>query len=84
MDITLNDVVQHYLDDASWQAYVQTRIIKRDAPLPRLREVTQRFVRGDIDLRACRDQLDAITREQERWGVQGYGFMGTARKTSAL
>lgn len=77
MDITLNDVVQHYLDDANWQAYVQTRTLKRNAPLPRLREVTQRFVRGDIDLRACRDQLDAITREQERWGVQGYGFMGT-------
>lgn len=77
MDVSLNDVVQHYLDDADWQAYTQTRTRTRNASLPRLREATQRFVRGEIDLRACRAQLDTITREKEHWGVQGYGFMGT-------
>src|SRR5258708_22138314 len=77
MENALNEIAQRYFDDANYQAYVQARIIKRDAKLPELKEVTQRFVRGEIDLRACRDQLDAITREQERWGVQGRGFMGT-------
>lgn len=75
--ITQDDIVERYLADAEWQRYVQVRKRGRDTTLPELRAITQRFTRAEASLRTFRDQLDAIIREQEHWGLQGRGFMGT-------
>jgi hypothetical protein len=75
MDVTLDEVVNAYLDDAEFQRPRQNLLTIRNASIPALQALTLRFIRAEINLQEFRAQLDRTLREGEDWGARGLGFM---------
>jgi len=75
MALMLHDVVQAYLADTDYQKEWELRRQKRDASIPLLQAVVQRFIRGETDLQIFRSQLEKSLRATDYWGAMGFGFM---------
>jgi MoxR-like ATPase len=75
MALTLHEVVQAYLADDEFQKNRELLRQQRDASIPHLQAVTQRFIRGETHLQTFRSQLEKTLRSAEDWGATGFGFM---------
>jgi len=75
MDVTLDEVVKAYLDDAEFQRTRQELLKTRNASIPTLQALTLRFVHAEINLQEFRAQLERTLRAGEDWGATGFGFM---------
>ncbi len=75
MDVTLDEVVKAYLDDAAFQKTRQALLIARNESIPSLQAVTLRFIREESNLQEFRTQLERTLRTGEDWGANGFGFM---------
>ena len=75
MALTLEQVAQKYLEDTAYQEEWQSRREKRNANLPTLQAMTQRFIREETDLQSFRTQLQNTLSTSEPWGANGFGFM---------
>ena len=75
MALTLDDVAQAYLADTEFQQTRQTLRNKRNASIPTLQAVTQRFIHEETNLQSFRSQLQNALTTGEDWGANGFGFM---------
>ena len=81
MDVTLDEVVKAYLDDAEFQRTRQELLKTRNASIPALQALTLRFVRAEINLQEFRSQLDRTLREGEDWGATRPGLYDGTKQT---
>ncbi|HEY4036867.1 MAG TPA: AAA family ATPase [Ktedonobacteraceae bacterium] len=75
MEVTLPDIVQAYLEDQEFQQRWSSLATKRDASIPKLQDVTLRFVRAELAMKAFCSQLEKTLRSDEDWGATSFGFM---------
>ena len=75
MDVTLDEIVNTYLDDAEFQRPRQNLLTIRNASIPALQTLTLRFIHAEINLQEFRGQLERTLRAGEDWGARGLGFM---------
>lgn len=71
----LPDIVQAYLKDQEFQQHWSSLAIKRDASIPKLQDVTLRFIRAELDMKTFCLQLEKTLRSDEDWGATSFGFM---------
>jgi MoxR-like ATPase len=76
MTLTLHDVAHAYLADEEFQAMRRHRAETRDASIPDLQAVVQRFIRKEIDMQTFPAQLEKTLRSgKDDWDAIGIGFM---------
>src|SRR6266852_6913984 len=75
MGITLPDVVQAYFEDQEFQQQWSSLATKRDASIPKLQDVTLRFIRAELEMKTFCSQLEKTLRSDEDWGATSFGFM---------
>lgn len=68
-------VVQAYLGNKEAQKLYTSRVQSRTANIFLLRDVTQRFIIRETDLKTFCSQLEKTLRIGEDWGATGFGFM---------
>jgi len=75
MTLTLDEVVQAYVADTTFQEERERIAFAREKTLPHLQMVIASFVRGSLDLQQFRVQLQQALKTGDDWGAQGTGFM---------
>ncbi len=72
---SLHDLATRYLADEQFQGTRPRLTAARDASLPALQMVTQRFIHGETDIQQFRIELEKALHAGEDWGATGTGFM---------
>ncbi len=75
MTLTLDNVVEAYLADTTFQEERERIANARERTLPHVQMVIASFVRGSLDLQEFRVQLQQALKTGDDWGAQGTGFM---------
>ncbi|HXR64381.1 MAG TPA: AAA family ATPase [Ktedonobacteraceae bacterium] len=76
MATTLQEMVENYWADRTWQKEKFERTQRRTTALPQVTSITRNFVAGDSTLQMFCDQMNESFRSTgERWGAQGNSFM---------
>lgn len=75
MAVSLNTVIQTYQHDTAFHEGWRSIIASRDASIPTLKAIIERFVDGATDLKAFREQIDRGLRTTDTWGATGTGWL---------
>ena len=75
MPVSLNALVQTYLDDKEFQEENRRIIQSRDDSLPTFKRIMNQFIDRTITFSSFREQIDKSLLTRDNWGLRGMDFL---------